>query len=135
MFVKLTREQAEFYRKIIHKAATSLSDEDALEALLLFPAWNPGTPYKMGDRILYDETLYRVLQDHRSQSDWTPDVASSLYAEVLIVDPTIIPEWVQPSSTNPYMKDDKVMHNNDTWISIIDYNVWEPGVYGWELWR
>ena len=49
-----------------------------------------------------------------------------------IVDPDLIPEWIQPDSTNAYMTGDKVMHNGRTWISTIDNNVWEPGVYGWE---
>ena len=40
--------------------------------------------------------------------------------------------WEQPESTNPYMKGDKVTHAGKTWVSTIDNNVWEPGVYGWE---
>lgn len=61
-----------------------------------------------------------------------PNVASSLFAKVLIPDENVIPAWEQPDSTNPYMIGDKVMHNNKYWISIMDANVWEPGVYGWE---
>ena len=61
-----------------------------------------------------------------------PDVAVSLFAEVLIPDPSVIPDWVQPSSTNPYMKGDKVRHNGKVWVSTVDNNVWEPGVYGWD---
>ena len=34
--------------------------------------------------------------------------------------------------TNPYKKGDKVTHNGSTWVSTVDNNVWEPGVYGWE---
>ena len=75
----------------------------------------------------------RFLQDHTSQSDWTPDVAHSLFAEVLIPDSEVIPEWVQPDSTNPYQTGDKVTHNGSTWVSTIDNNVWEPGVYGWDI--
>ena len=40
--------------------------------------------------------------------------------------------WERPESTNPYMKGDKVTHAGRTWVSTIDNNVWEPGVYGWE---
>ena len=49
----------------------------------------------------------------------------------LIPDPDVIPEWEQPDSTNPYSKGDKVTHNGKTWVSDVDNNVWEPGVYGW----
>ena len=50
---------------------------------------------------------------------------------MLISDPETITECEHPDSTNPYMQGDKVTHNGKTWISDIDGNVWEPGVYGW----
>ena len=76
-----------------------------------------------------------MLQAHTSQSDWTPDVSHSLFAQILIPDENVIPEWVQPDSTNPYMKGNKVTHNGITYESLIDNNVWEPGVIGTEsLW-
>jgi hypothetical protein len=81
---------------------------------------------------LYEDVLYRVLQDHVSQEAWTPKDAPSLFAKVLIPDEDVITEWVQPDSTNPYMIGDKVMYGGKVWISIIDNNVWQPGVYGWE---
>lgn len=87
--------------------------------------------YTVGQRLKYNKTLYRVLQTHTSQQTWTPDVAPSLFALVLIPDADVIPEWVQPDSTNPYMLGDKVTHNGKTWENTIDNNVWEPGVYGW----
>ena len=31
------------------------------------------------------------------------------------------------------IKDDKVSHNGQHWINTIDYNTYEPGVYGWNL--
>lgn len=126
-------DRARILRPLIEKAATNLSDEDALDGVELFPQWSgEGVAYKTGDRVRYEELLYRVLTDHTSQSGWTPTAAPSLFARVLIEDPTIIPEWVQPDSTNPYMIGDKVTHNDKTWISTVDNNVWEPGVYGWD---
>ena len=44
--------------------------------------------------------------------------------------------WVQPDSTNPYAKGDKVTHIGKTWESLVDNNVWEPGAVGTEnLWK
>lgn len=133
MAIRFTREMAERYRELIHKAAISLPDEDALEVPRLFPSWAPDTDYTTDERVQYEGILYRVLQSHRSQSDWNPINTPSLFAQVLIPDPDVIPEWVQPDSTNPYMMGDKVHHNGQNWISTIDNNVWEPGVYGWEV--
>lgn len=109
----------------------AMGDSEALDNTNIYPMWKADTDYQIGDRVIYNNVLYKVLQAHRSQADWTPDVAVSLFAEVLIPDPEVIPEWVQPDSTNPYMTGDKVTHGGKTWESDIDNNVWEPGVYGW----
>lgn len=128
----MRRSEAIMYRKHIETAAQSLSDESALEVVSLYPVWDGnGVNYVTGLKLRYEDVLYKVLQDHTSQPDWTPVAAPSLFAKVLIEDPNIIPAWEQPDSTNPYMSGDKVSHNGKTWISDVDNNVWEPGVYGW----
>ena len=128
-------EKARELRKILEKAMTeaqSLTDAEAITATCLHPKWNgDGVQYTAGQRVQDDGILYTVLQTHTSQPDWKPAAAPSLFAKVLIPDPTVIPEWEQPESTNPYSKGDKVAHNGKTWVSDIDGNVWEPGVYGW----
>lgn len=128
-------EKARELRKILEKAMTeaqSLTDAEAITATCLHPKWNgDGVQYTAGQRVQDDGILYTVLQAHTSQPNWKPTAAPSLFAKVLIPDPTVIPEWEQPESTNPYSKGDKVMHNSKTWVSDIDGNVWEPGVYGW----
>lgn len=108
-----------------------IDDGMALSAPAFFPSWDPETAYASGDRVKHDGVLYRCLQDHDSQAAWNPEDASSLWARVLIPDPAVIPEWVQPDSTNPYMAGDRVTYNEKTWESVIDNNVWAPGVYGW----
>lgn len=129
----MTRAEAEAIVAALVKLRESATDEQALSVPVLYPAWRSGVNYVTGQRVLHGGVLYKVLQDHTSQDDWTPDAAPSLFAKVLIPDETIIPEWVQPDSTNPYRKGDKVTHNGKTWISDIDNNVWEPGVYGWKI--
>ena len=125
-------EKARELRALIEKAVQSLDDKDALECVCLYEKWNGNSvQYTAGQRVQDDGVLYTVLQAHTSQPDWKPAAAPSLFAKVLIPDPTVIPEWEQPDSTNPYSKGDKVMHNSKTWVSDIDGNVWEPGVYGW----
>lgn len=129
-------ELARKLRPYIEKAAASLSDADALEAVNLFPSWSGDThEYLVDDRVLYNEVLYKCLQAHISQDNWTPTTASSLWAKVLIPDPTVIPDWEQPDSTNPYMKGDKVMFEGQVYESVIDNNIWSPAAYpaGWTL--
>lgn len=115
------------------------TDEQALEVQSLYPEWaslTDGTTLKAGDRVNYEGLLYNVLQEHQKQATWNPVDAPSLFAQVLIPDPSVVPEWVQPDSTNAYKKGDKVTHNRSTWESLIDGNVWEPGAVGTEsLWK
>lgn len=129
----MTREHAYKLRELLHKASASLSDKDALDGIELFAIWDASASYNVDDRVRYNEILYRCLQTHQAQEGWNPVDAPSLWAKVLIPDPGVIPEWEQPSSTNPYMIGDKVRHNRNIWISTIDNNVWEPGVYGWDI--
>ena len=129
----MTRAEAEAIVAALVKLRESATDEQALSVPVLYPAWRSGVDYVTGQRVLHGGVLYKALQDHTSQDDWTPDAAPSLFAKVLITDAETIPEWEQPDSTNPYSKGDKVTHNGKTWISDIDNNVWEPGVYGWEV--
>ena len=117
----------------------NLSDEQALQVPLMFPKWQAGKEYVVGDRVLYLGVLYKVLQAHTSQQGWEPDIASSLFAKNLIVkddsgEQVDIPDWVQPDSTNPYMIGDKVKFEGKIYQSVIDNNVWSPTDYpqGWE---
>lgn len=127
----MTRNEAKLFIEAFVKLRNLATDEMSLEVPNLYPIWKVNTNYITGDRVLYNDTLYKVLQDHTSQETWEPTDAPSLFSKVLIPVSDVIPAWVQPDSTNAYMKGDKVKHNGKTWESDIDNNVWEPSVYGW----
>lgn len=125
----ITRERARQLRELIVKASVSLSDEDALQAVELYPAWKSGNSYAVDDRIRYGSTLYRCVQAHTSQDDWTPDATPALWTVVSLEE---FPEWVQPTGVqDAYAKGDKVSYNGSHWESDVDANVWAPGTYGW----
>lgn len=131
----MTREKALALRALLVKASASLSDEDALNGMELFDAWTLDTFYERGVRLRYGGKLYRVEQAHTSQADWLPDITPALYTEV--AKPGEIPVWRQPSGAqDAYAKGDKVHYpdkDGPVYVSIVDSNVWEPGVYGWEI--
>lgn len=128
----MTKQHALRLRTLITKASASLADAEALEAQELFPFWQGNSSrYAAGDRARHMGRLWRCLQDHLSQPGWEPGAAPSLWAQVLIPDPAQIPDWEQPDSTNAYQKGDRVRHQDKIWISDLDGNIWEPGIYGW----
>lgn len=128
----MTKQEAKLFIDAFVKLRNLATDEMSLQVPNLYPAWKVGVNYTVGDRVLYEEVLYKVLQTHTSQETWTPINAPSLFAKVLIPDEDIVPEWEQPNSTNPYMIGDKVMYNGKTYVSTVDNNVWAPDVYGWK---
>ena len=128
-------ELAQKLRPYIEKAAISLSDADALEAVDLFGTWKPNKTYEKDERVRSNNILYKCLQAHISQASWNPESAPSLWAKVLIPDENEIPEWEQPESTNAYMVGDKVTFEGHVYESAINNNIWSPSAYpaGWTL--
>lgn len=112
--------------------AGSIDATTAAEHADLFTPWAYPVAYKTGQIRRYtDGKLYKCLQDHTSQEDWTPPAAVSLW--VAVADPAEEwPEWSQPvGAHDAYNRGDKVSHNGQHYTSDVDANVWEPGVYGW----
>ena len=72
--VELAKEQAE-----------DLEDGQALQVTDLFPLWadNIGNVLPAGKRLKYKGRLWKVLQEHTAQENWPPDVAASLFTEVV----------------------------------------------------
>lgn len=132
----MKRSKALALRALIEKAAISLSDEDALEAVDLFPTWAADTAYAADVRVRFEGKLYRCVQAHTSQTGWEPDKTPALWTEV--AKPGEIPVWKQPTGAqDAYNKGDKVHYpdaDGPVYESTVDNNVWSPEAYpaGWE---
>ena len=111
----------------------TLDEVTATEHLDAFAQWEPFVPYTVGNLRVYQDKLYKCLQAHTSQEDWTPDKVPALWKEA--GNPADEwPQWSQPiGAGDAYMKGDKVSYEEKHWISNTDNNVWAPGVYGWEV--
>ena len=135
--MKITKEKARRLRAIIEQAVVSIDDETALEAVELFPLWKVNTSYALGDRVRYEEQLYKVVQAHTSQADWAPDLTPALYTPV--AEPGEIPVWKQPTGAqDAYMAGDKVHYptkDDPVYESTMDNNVWSPDAYpdAWQI--
>lgn len=125
-------ERARALRPYIEKASVSLADEDALQAVELFPQWVTNRAYAVDERLQYNGVLYRVIQAHTSQAAWTPDITPALFVVVSLDE---WPEFVQPTGAHDaYKKGDKITFNGKHYISLIDANVYSPTAYpaGWQ---
>lgn len=134
MMMSLAGDDLEETKNTYQTKLRSISDGVALKMPELFPHWSGNSKeYVKDNKVLYNDVLYKVLQNHTSQEGWTPTSAPSLFAKVLTSEGEIL-DWEQPSSTNPYMKGDKVRYNGKIYESVIDNNVWSPEAYpqGWK---
>lgn len=134
-------QAAEQMRKALQMFAGSLSDEQALEVASVYDAWMVGKQYKANDLFVYgvndvgDPQLYRVVQAHTAQADWTPNVTASLY-KAIGLDDSGHPVWSQPTGAHDaYNAGDVVNYNGVLYKSLINGNIWAPDAYpqGWEV--
>lgn len=127
----MKKSEAVELRKKIELASSTMTDENALTAVELFPMWKTATAYDVGVRVQYEGKLYKCVQAHTSQTDWTPDATPALWVEVSIDE---YPEWKQPTGAHDaYNVGDKVSYNGKHYICTINGNVYAPDVYGWEI--
>lgn len=110
----------------------SIDEVTATEHMDLFAPWVAGAAYEVGALRQHDNELYRCVQAHTSQEDWAPGAAAALWSKA--GDPTeAYPAWSQPvGAQDAYAAGDTVSHTDKKWVSAVNGNVWEPGVYGWE---
>lgn len=136
-------QAAEQLRKALQMFAMTLDDEKAIEVAAVFDSWQINKYYTVGEFVTYGENsvgdpqLYKVVQAHTSQADWTPDVANSLFV-VIGLDDDGYPVWSQPTGAHDaYNTGDIVDYNGTLYRSLIDGNVYSPDAYpaGWEIYN
>lgn len=123
---------AQVVRAAMDTAGAALTDEIALAAAAIYPMWATDKNYTIGDRIQHNAILYKCVQSHTSQADWTPDGTPALWVRVSIEE---WPEFVKPTGAHDaYAKGDKITFEGKHYISLIDANVYSPVEYpaGWE---
>lgn len=137
-------QAAEQLRKALQIYAQTLTDDEAMEIATVYPAWTSGVAYTVGALVTYGENgvgdpqLYRCIQAHTSQSDWTPDVTPALWSAIGLA-PDDVPIWSQPTgAADAYNIGDRVHYpdaDGPVYVSKIDGNVWSPAAYpaGWEV--
>ena len=127
----MTRKEAESYRAKIEMAAALMSDEAALNSIELIAPWKIEEYVNVGERRRFDGVLYKCIQAHTTQADWTPDITPALWVAVSIEE---YPEWVQPTGAHDaYNIGDKVTYKGNHYVCDINGNVYAPDVSGWTL--
>ena len=125
-------EQARKIRADMSAVTATLTDEQGLELIALFEPWVLKA-YAVGDRVRHGDKLYKCVQAHTAQADWTPDVTPALWTRISVEE---YPEWVQPTGAqDAYQTGDKVTFGGNRYVSLINANTWSPSAYpaGWQV--
>ena len=118
-------QEAKEIRKAIDTFAKNQSDKTLIDNKAAFEWWCPGIAAEKDKIYRFGDDLYRCIQPHTTQSDWTPDITPALFVKISLEE---FPQWVQPTGAHDaYNKGDKVSDEGKHWISEIDGNVWKPG--------
>lgn len=118
-------EEAKEIRKAIDTFAENQTDETLIDNKAAFEWWRPGIATEKDKIYRFGDDLYRCIQPHTTQDDWTPDKVPALFVKISLEE---YPQWVQPTGAHDaYNKGDKVSDEGKHWISEIDGNVWKPG--------
>lgn len=134
-------QMAEQTRRALQMFAQTLTDDEAMEIATLYPKYEVGKSYKVDELFTYGENavgdpqLYRVIQSHTSQADWTPDTTDSLYTPIGL-NKEGFPIWTKPTgSHDAYDEGDVVDYNGTLYMSKINGNVYSPDEYpaSWEV--
>ena len=121
-------------RKLIR--VDELDENELLDMIDLYESYEIGKSYQADDTFKYEGKLYKVIQKHTSQEDWTPSELPALYLNMM--PENVIPEWIHPTgSHDAYSVGDRVVYEGQVYESLIDANTYSPTDYpqGWEYIR
>lgn len=69
---------------LIKEQVNTLTVDDATAYRMreFYPEWAAGEAYTVGYKLLYGGALYKVLQAHTSQADWTPNAVPAMFTRI-----------------------------------------------------
>ena len=101
----MKREKAYAIIDAIKNLRDSLTDEVALNYVVLYPDWVVNKELSVGDRVEYEGKLYKVVQGHTTQESWTPDLTPSLFEPIDVVNEGTLASPIIAAAGMTYFKD------------------------------
>lgn len=93
-------------------ARLTVDDETALTGKELYPVWSSGISVSVNDRYQYNNKLYRCVQAHTTQADWTPDKTPALWTVIDVTHSGTIDDPIPASRGMEYVKGLYYVENN-----------------------
>ena len=119
-------KESEEIRKAIDTFAKNQIDETLIDNKAAFEFWRAGINAEKDKIYRYGDDIYKCIQPHATQEDWTPDKVPALFVKISLEE---WKQWKQPAGAHDaYMKGAKVSDEGKHWISNKDYNIYKPGL-------
>ena len=109
----MKREKAYAIIDAIKSIRETLTDEVALNYVVLYPDWKVGQELSVGDRVEYEGKLYKVVQAHTTQESWTPDLTPSLFEPIDVVNEGTLENPIVAVAGMAYLKDKYYLDETD----------------------
>lgn len=99
----------------------TVDDNTALRMKQFYPAWEPGIAYTetagrpVGYKVCRDNNLWKLRQEHTSQTGWEPENAASL--------------WEQINETHAGTLEDPIPYNGNMVLENGKYYIQESAIY------
>ena len=101
----MKREKAYAIIDAIKSLREVLTDEVALNYVVLYPDWAVDKELAVGDRIEHEGKLYKVVQAHTTQEGWTPDATPALFEPIDIINEGTLANPIVAAAGMTYFKD------------------------------
>lgn len=92
-----------------------ITEEMALNYIPLYPNWEKhiGEELNVGDRVEYNDKLYKVITTHTAQETWAPDVAPTLFEPIDVVNEGTLSNPIIAAAGMTYFKDKYYLDETD----------------------
>ena len=109
----MKREKALKIIDAIKRIRENLTDEEALDYIVLYHDWAAGEDLSVGERIEYKDRLYKVVQAHTTQESWTPNLTPSLFEPIDVVNEGTLTNPIIAAAGMCYFKDKYYLDETD----------------------
>ena len=142
--IQQSKKQEIVQAKITEQIEVEMNDinlpiTNIIDNIDFYEYWQVDTIYGLNKvvRLIGTDQLYRCVQSHTSQADWSPELVPALFTPIVL--PGTIGDWVQPTGAqDAYQIGDQVHFpagDPAIYESLINANTWSPTAYpaGWVL--
>lgn len=109
----MKRERAHKIIDAIKNLRETLADEVALNYVVLYPDWKIGKEFAVGERVEFEDKLYKVITAHTAQETWKPNLTPTLFEPIDVINDGTLSNPIIAAAGMTYFKDKYYLDETD----------------------